>query len=1091
MKNRILLLIPALCIAFSSNAQQPANTHVDLKAHQQKRLRETNEQHRLVQAYLNEASFEKLYAGVATAASVAESDRQGFHDMIWEKFYQADRFSIIGKINEGEINKANIDAFFTKKASEYASYYKAAYLKGKASLLENGPKMIRVDDKGLGQVLSQKLGTNVTLGACGNVDFETGDFTGWTGNYSSYNCTTPTPNTRTTAGLNYTALNTTTDGHGLCTGGNDPSVTSAALPCVSPFGGGGYSLRLGDVNDGCSAADISFTFNVNAANTNFTYSYAAVLYDGHVASDAPKVQVDMFNLSTGQPIPCAAYFIDAVSAANPSSGFLNAGMSGLYYKPWSLVFVPLQAYIGDNVMVTLITSDCNGGAHRGYAYFDFSCQQFGIVSSTPMICNNGTVDLTAPGGASSYSWQNTSAGGTTGIVGAANTQTITVNQPGTYMVTMSSFGSNCTYTANITINGSPTSPIPNFTNGQACVGQPMQFTDLSSPNGGSPISSWYWDFGNTATAADTSNVQNPTYAYPSSGTFTVSLEIYNGCLATYTATVNVNPTPSVTVVNQGPYCPGDAVPAATFTPNPNDPATTYQWVNSNPAIGLTGSGIGMTPAFTASANSTLANIQSIVTVTPTLNGCVGPPSSYTITVKPTPLVSPGPDLEFCPNINTSAINFSCVPGGGVPTYFWTNLNSAIGLASSGSGNLPSFTTVNTGTTAVSATILVHASLNNCPGPDSVLVLTINPNPVPSFYYETACIGEATQLNDQSWVGSGSITNWNWDINNDGIFLDATNQNPSYTFTPAGPHQVGLSVTSNKGCKSQVYEQIYVNYPPSPAFTGDDLAGCPVHLVNFTEGSTAVAPSQVIDWSWDFGNGQTSVSQQPTPVLFYNSSPTLPIFYNVSLTIKTDSGCRASIVKNNYVMVYPQPIAGFSWDPVDATILDPTIHFYNSSVGGSGNLPINYYLGDVFIGQQHPDNWTNLTNPIHSYNDQTPYTYYVTQWVKNIYGCRDSITHPITIQPAYTFYIPNAFSPNGDGRNEGFKGTGIGIDTTTYNIWIFDRWGNQVFHSLDMEETWNGRFNGAMVQEDVYVWKVRFSDIAGSKHEYHGVVSVVK
>jgi len=1089
MKRYFYLVISVVAAQFVF-AQQNKISQPKHDAYHQKRFQETEEQHRLVHAYLSNTNFDALYVEVQKLASVADADKKAFRRMIAEKFDMQDRYTIIGKINEGELNKGNIEAFLQKKTAEYASYYKGAFQKGKFTLIENGPQIKSASSKEIEQHLSSKLGSNVVMaGACGNVDFETGNLLGWTGNYTASNCTSPTPNTRNTAGLNYTANNVTSDHHGLCTTGFDPAEPT--LPCVSPFGGGGFSLRLGDVSDGCSAADISFVFTVNSANTNFTYSYAAVLYDGHVAADAPKITISMFDLTTGQVIPCAAYSIDATQAANPASGFLNTSLAGLYYKPWSLVFVPLQNYMGDNVQVNVITSDCNGGAHRGYGYFDFDCQTFGIIASTPQICNNGSVVLTAPGGASSYSWANTSAGGTTGIVGSSTTSTITVNLPGTYEVTMSSFGSGCTYTTNIVVPGSPTSPIANFTNGPACVGAPMQFTDQSSPNGGSAIYDWHWDFGVTAATNDTSGNQNPTFAYPAGGTYTVTLDILNGCQASYTATVTVNPTPSVTATGTI-VCPGEVVPSATFTPNPNDPATTYQWSNSNPAIGLGASGVGTTPSFTAGTNSTLVNMLAVVTVTPTLNGCVGPPGNYTITVKPTPYKVYTPPVEFCPAVNSPQINFSVIPGGGVPTFTWVNTNSTIGLGSTGtSSNLPSFLTVNTSTSVVTAVIHVIPMLNGCIGPDSTFMITVNPNPVPSFTYSSACLGNVTQLTDQSWVGGGTITNWNWDINNDGVFLDASNQNPPYTFTPGGWHTVGLSVTSNKGCKSQVYEQIYVNMPPTPAFVGDNLMGCPVHPVNFTESSTAPPPAQLIDWSWDFGNGQTSVSQQPTTVLFYNSSPLLPIYYNVSLTVKTDSGCSATITKNNYVMVYPQPIAGFTWDPVDADILYPTIHFYNTSVGGNGVLPIKYYLGDVFIGQQDPRNWSNLTNPVYTYNDQTPYTYYVTQWVKNIYGCRDSITHPITINPAYTFYIPNAFSPNGDGRNEGFKGTGIGIDTSTYNLWIFDRWGNQVFHSMDLEETWNGRFNGVIVLEDVYVWKVRFSDISGAKHEFHGIVSVVK
>jgi len=1076
-------------------AQSAKFSQAQFEAYQKKRLQETDEQHRMANTYFGKEACTAMITEAVKMAQVTENDVKGFTSMLEEYYFYHDRNEILSKINRNELNDVNVRAFINTKIKEYASYHQVAWLKGKTTLLgDHAPQVKKANGKDIENYLSSKLGTPVVMSiACGNTDFENGNYSGWTGgNYNPsglFNCGGTTPNPMPSAGFGFSAMNVVSDEHGLCNGGNDPSVVVAPfLPCVSPYGGT-VSARIGDISNGCGAAEMRFQFVVTPQNTNFTYYYAAVMYDGHPANTAPKMVIDMVDITTGQPIGCAAYSVDATQAANPSFGFLPAdpGNPLMYYKPWSAVFVPLTAYIGKTVEIHVLTSDCNGTAHRGYAYFDVECSPFQLTLNPTSFCGGTGFTIQAPAGAATYSWS-TSGGGA--FQGATNAQTATVTANGTYSVTMTAFGSGCSYSLDTTITITPTPlPIASFTANSVCTNTPMQFTDQSTANGGPPINAWSWSFGN----GNTSTLQNPTTTYPSSGNFVVSLTVTNTntCTATYTANVNVLPTPSVTATGTL-VCPGEVVASGTFTPNPNDPATTYQWANNNPSIGLGPNGVGVTPSFTAGTNSTLNNIQGVITVTPTLNGCVGVPSNYTITVKPTPYKVYTPPIEFCPAVNSPQVNFTVIPGGGVPTFTWINTNSGIGLGSTGtSSNLPSFLTVNTTTTTVTATIHVIPMLNGCIGPDSTFLITINPNPTPSFTYSSACLGSVTQLTDQSWVGGGTITNWNWDINNDGVFLDATNANPPYTFSPGGWHTVGLSVTSNKGCKNQVYEPIYVNMPPTPAFIGDNLAGCPVHPVNFTESSTAPPPAQLIDWSWDFGNGQTSVSQQPTTVLFYNSSPLLPIYYNVSLTVKTDSGCTATLTKNNYVMVYPQPIAGFSWDPPDADILDPTIHFYNTSIGGNGVLPIKYYLGDVFIGQQDPRNWTNLTNPVYTYNDQTPYTYYVTQWVKNIYGCRDSITHPITINPAYTFYIPNAFSPNGDGRNEGFKGTGIGIDTTTYNLWVFDRWGNQVFHSMDLEETWNGRFNGVIVLEDVFVWKVRFSDISGAKHEFHGTVSVIK
>jgi gliding motility-associated-like protein len=119
-------------------------------------------------------------------------------------------------------------------------------------------------------------------------------------------------------------------------------------------------------------------------------------------------------------------------------------------------------------------------------------------------------------------------------------------------------------------------------------------------------------------------------------------------------------------------------------------------------------------------------------------------------------------------------------------------------------------------------------------------------------------------------------------------------------------------------------------------------------------------------------------------------------------------------------------------------------------------------------------------------------------VQDNHGCLDTTLHEICIRE-WTFYIPNAFTPNGNGKNDFFFGAGIGI--TEYQLWIFDRWGNLIFecHVNDLPQTfpcmWDGKVRGgpsdAVVQEDVYVWKVKLTNVLTDIHTYVGTVTVVK
>lgn len=1488
--NKIYLL-SALCLSLSlgtfaqGNSEKATHTHDDgFNSPQHYAL--VAEQHRLVKTYLNFDAFNKMYEQVLKKANVAENDKKAFYKMLKEKYSLKDRYEMIAKVNSGELSESNIQKYLSEvKPAEYATYYQGAYLKGKSSLLEDAPKIHMADNQETESWLSSKMGSPVVLSPnCGNVDFDAGNFSGWTGNYTTYNCTSPTPNTRTNAGFNNNGLNNTNDQHGLCNGGNDPSVTLATLPCVSPFGGAPISARLGDVVDGCGAADMSFVFTVNNNNTNFTYSYAVVLYDGHPASDAPKVQITMKDLTTGQPINCAAYTIDATQGAGGANGYQQAasGNTLMYFKPWSQVYIPLLSYLGHQVQVTVVSSDCNGGAHRGYCYIDFTCAPLQLLSTTAMLCGNSTAVLTAPPGAASYSWA--VVGGSGNIVGSTTSQTCTINQAGHYQVTLGSFGSGCTLVIDTIIPGGPTGPIASFTDTPGCFSAGVPFTDQSNQNGGGPITGWSWNFGD----GSTSSTQNPNHTYSAAGTYVVTLTVTNGgCTSTYTSNVTVTPgitptftaspvcigattsftnttagatsyswtfgdgntasiaqptntyaaagqyvvtlsvttgggcsgtttqtitvnslptvtatngsscnggsvtitaggastytwntgattasitqtatvttnytvtgtdangcvntaTTSITIANNptvaitpaticagstgtltangctsytwsgpsitsannipsitanpgttstytvigsvgsctttttgvltvnpaptpafvastecagtatsftnnstpasstyswdmgdgnisssttpsetypaaGTYvvtltvtssgcvatttanvtvkpiptlnpvsnitvcdqaqiapsafvsvpagatvgwtnnntaiglgangvgsipsfagttggtgttvsgvvtaiptlngcvgppinftlsvtpqptitltsppitCPGQNVPAPTYTLNPNDPNTTFSWVNNNTAVGLGGSGAGIPPGFTAAANNTLANVSSVVTVTPTLGSCVGPPANYTITIYPTPVINPIANVEYCPNVNVPAINFSVLPGGGSPSFTWFNSNPNIGLAANGNGSpLPSFTSVNAGTTAQPATISVSASLNGCPAIPVPFTITVNPNPVAAFSAShLVCVGSPMSFTDMSSIGTGFIAGWAWNL--DGAVASfSTSQNPQSTIQPAGTHSVTLTATSDKGCTNTITHPVYINYIPTANYTGGGQ-GCPILTVNnFTDASTVTGPAQVASWSWNFGNGATSNIQSPGTLTYGNPSPVQNAIYAVSLVVSTDSGCVSTSYSNPCVTVYPHPLPGFTWGPQDPMpdIDNPTVNFYDQSQGASGQNGVQWYLGDVFLSNPAL-NYTSVQNPSHVYEYYDPYTYYVTQWVQNTYGCKDSITKPIEILPNWTFYIPNAFSPNGDGVNEGFKGTGIGIDNTTYNLWIFDRWGNMIFYASDMEKAWDGRIQGKsgdVVQEDVYVWKVKFHDFLGKKHEYKGTVSVVK
>jgi gliding motility-associated-like protein len=207
------------------------------------------------------------------------------------------------------------------------------------------------------------------------------------------------------------------------------------------------------------------------------------------------------------------------------------------------------------------------------------------------------------------------------------------------------------------------------------------------------------------------------------------------------------------------------------------------------------------------------------------------------------------------------------------------------------------------------------------------------------------------------------------------------------------------------------------------------------------------------------------------------------YYDVHLIATSNHGCISSLTKIHAVQVYNMPVAAFEPSPTSATVIDPTITFINQSSSDVSYWHWNF--GDSIILAPI------TSSPIHIYPSLVSSNYLITLIVHNTDGCYDTIAHEIFIGPEFTFFIPNFFSPNGDGVNDYFFGSGIGI--IKYEMFIFDRWGNLIFHGNELNDKWDGKANYGVnqAQQDVYVWKVTLTDVFNKIHHYIGTVTLVK
>lgn len=261
--------------------------------------------------------------------------------------------------------------------------------------------------------------------------------------------------------------------------------------------------------------------------------------------------------------------------------------------------------------------------------------------------------------------------------------------------------------------------------------------------------------------------------------------------------------------------------------------------------------------------------------------------------------------------------------------------------------------------------------------------------------------------------------------------------------------------------------------PAVDFEGDELTGCHEHTVVFTD-QTVPAPAS---WSWNFGdsNSSSNTSNSQNPIHTYSGAGT----YSVSLAVVTADGCQTDTVKTDYIEVYPLPVANFNMDPERTNILQATIEFTDLSTPEISSWNWNFGTGDGSTEQ----------NPVYTYGDTGIYVVWLS--VETVHGCEDQTSRRVEIDPDIMFYIPNSFTPNGDGRNDSFRPYGEGVKWDTFVMSIYDRWGEEIFYTENIEEPWNGWYKNQEVEMGVYVYVISIDDQNGDQHIHRGGVTLLR
>jgi gliding motility-associated-like protein len=289
---------------------------------------------------------------------------------------------------------------------------------------------------------------------------------------------------------------------------------------------------------------------------------------------------------------------------------------------------------------------------------------------------------------------------------------------------------------------------------------------------------------------------------------------------------------------------------------------------------------------------------------------------------------------------------------------------------------------------------------------------------------------------------------------------------SITASPSSTTTYEVQVSDQNGCTGSAQSIIQVNAIPHVDFIGFPLSGCSPIQVSFTN------TGDIGTFLWSFGDGATSTIANP--VHFYNQSG----FYTITLSV-SNSGCSNSLTLTNYVHAYPVPVAGFHPSSTIISEDDASVFFSDLSVGAS-----------IWIWNFGTGDYSSEQSPEYTFTEEGQFT--VWQYVENQWGCSDSISTVIWLKPIPTFYIPNAFTPNGDGVNDVFHPFGNNIDTDDYEMTIYDRWGKMVFKTTNLNTAWDGKSqysDDTAIKQGVYVYVIKLK-MDGKTKIIDGTVTLI-
>ncbi len=719
-----------------------------------------------------------------------------------------------------------------------------------------------------------------------------------------------------------------------------------------------------------------------------------------------------------------------------------------------------------------------------------------FVMSEDSVCSNGNIQFTDSSYSSipivSWAWNFGDPNSGTNNISSQQNPSRFFSSPGIYPVNLTietTFGCTGFYSDTVYVIAPPAA-LFSGNKTSICPGDSVFITDNSQTSG---TSAWNWNFGDAASGTlNSSTEKNPAHVFNIPGDYLITLILKNGggCSDTSTGTIHVNQNPVAVAGNDIAVCFGSGK-TITATGGVN-----YLW---SPSAGLNNDS---TDSPMASPDTTTV-YQVLVTDG---NGCTAT-DEMVVTVNYLPVVSAGKDTMICPATETA------LSATGAVSYVWTPVTGLDNPSVSNPFAKPGVTTSYT---------VTGTDINGCNNTDSVII-SLAPMPVANAGTDTAvCEGVSVQLNglggaDYMWSPS-TVTN-------------TTTSNP--VANPVVTTTYTLTVVDANKCTAN--DNIVIVVHPSPNVD----AGKDVQICSGNSGILQASGADNYLWYPTYylntNNIANPVTTPDSTIKYYlqgtdmygcASVDSVTVFVNHPVVAKVGPG--ASICLGEVIHLSASGGMQYHWTPesgldnpyianpvsspqftteykvvisdgicsIDSAtvtvIVNPLAicdagNDKNTSAGSVITLNASAGLGSYSWSPAVGLSCTDCLNPTVTASHDT--TYVLT--VITPAGCRteDSVRIRVACVDDVIF-LPNAFSPNNDNKNATFRVRSYGLKSINY-LRIFNRWGQLIFESNDIDKGWDGKINGVNAAPGVYVYDMEGVCSSGEKIQKQGNVTLIR